>query len=375
MTGSPVFQIDEVVLRVVQLPLKEPFTVSFGTVKERDQIVVELRGGGISGWGESAVLPFPFYNHETPQTALHILRDFAVPMFFANKPGTPQDTAAVFRHIVGNRIARSGLEMAYWDWLAKSKGLPLYKLLGGSRSEIPVGISIGIYEQDDVLLERVAQFLEKKYHKIKIKIAPGKDINLVEKIFARFGKIPLMVDANSAYTVADLQLFKDLDQFELMMIEQPLRERDIYQHSKLQQEIRNPICLDESIEDAEDAEAALELGSCRIINIKPGRVGGFTESKAIHDLCARNKIGVWCGGMLETGIGRAANIAVATLPNYIYPGDIGESSRYYHEDIVEPEIVLSPGGTMTASERPGIGVEVQAERLKKYTKLQESFRA
>ncbi|MBN8549111.1 MAG: o-succinylbenzoate synthase [Deltaproteobacteria bacterium] len=367
------FQIEEVVVRIVRLPLIEPFRVSFGTVKDRDQIVVELRGGGISGWGESAVLPFPFYNHETPGTAQHILKDFAIPLFKKERPTSPQETNRVFEKIVGHRIARSGVEMAYWDWEAKAKGIPLYKHLGGTRSEVPVGISVPLFDDINVLLDRIAGFLEKGYHKIKIKIGPGEDLKLVEAIYTRFGEIPLMVDANSAYTLEHISLFKDLDRFKLMMIEQPLRHDDIFDHAKLQREIKNPICLDESIEHVHDAASAIELGSCKIINIKPGRVGGLTESKKIHDLAAQHGVGVWCGGMLETGIGRAANIAIATLPNYKYPGDIGESARYYHEDIVDPSIALSPRGTMVLPDKPGIGFDVNLERLKKYTRHEERF--
>jgi O-succinylbenzoate synthase len=367
------FQIEEIIVRLVRLPLIEPFRVSFGVIKERDQLVVEMRGGGISGWGEAAVLPFPFYNHETLGTALHILKDFAIPLFFKECPSSPQETNRVFKKIVGHHIARSGVEMAYWDWIAKSKNTPLYKLLGGTRSEIPVGISVPMFNDTEVLLDRIASFLEKGYQKIKIKIGPGEDIKLVQKIVERFGKIPLMVDANSAYTLADVELFKELDRFDLMMIEQPLRHDDIFEHSKLQSQIRNPICLDESVEHADDAISAIEIGACKVINIKPGRVGGLTESIAIHDYSAKHGVGVWCGGMLETGVGRSINMAVATLPNYKYPGDIGESSRYYHEDIVEPEINLSGKGTMKLLDKPGIGFEVSLARLKKFTSFEQSF--
>lgn len=367
------FEIEQVIVRVIRLPLIEPFKVSFGTVKERDQIIVEVVGQGISGWGECAVLPFPYYNHETAQTALHILSDFAIPILFRSKSKSPVDLHEALDVIVGNRIARSGLDMAYWDWVAKSKGLPLYTILGGKRSEIPVGISVPLYDDTEVLLDRIGAFLEKKYHKIKIKIAPSQDINLIEAIVKRFGEIPLMVDANSAYSLEDIDLFKRMDEYNLMMIEQPLEEDDIYNHSKLQRAIRNPICLDESIEHVRDTATAIELGSCKIINIKPGRVGGLTESKAIHDLAAKHGVGVWCGGMLETGIGRAINMSIATLPNYIYPGDIGESSRYYHEDIVSPEIKLTASGTLKLLDKPGIGFSVNKEALDKFTSHKAVF--
>ncbi len=368
------FHIEEITVRTVRLPQIEPFRTSFGVVKDREQLVIEMKGSGVTGWGESAILPFPFYNHETSGTALHILNDFAIPLFFKARPETPQAANAAFKKIIGHHIARAGVEMAYWDWTAKAKGMPLYKLLGGTRNEIPVGISVPLYDSVETLLEKVGQFVDKGYKKIKVKIAPGEDLALVERIVETFGEIPLMVDANSAYSLNDVELFRQLDRFPLMMIEQPLRADDIIDHAKLQKEIKNSICLDESIEHLHDAVAAAELGSCRIINIKPGRVGGLSESLAIHDYAAQNNIGVWCGGMLETGVGRALNMSVATLPNYLYPGDIGESARYYHEDIVDPEIHLSQQGTLKLIERPGIGFEINRERLNRYTTFERSYR-
>ncbi len=368
------FPIDEIAIHVVRMPLIEPFTTSFGTVQDRDQILIEVRGGGISGWGEAAVLPFPFYNPETPQTALHILKDFAIPMFFKAQPVHPAEVNALFERIVGHRIARGGLEMAYWDWYAKSKGQPLFRMLGATRSAIPVGVSVPLFKDEAVLLERIEGFLGKGYQRIKIKIEPGRDLALVQQIVKRFGKIPLMVDANSAYSLSDLPLFRALDEFGLMMIEQPLREGDIYEHSLLQKQIHTPICLDESIEHLHHATAATALGSCKIINIKMGRVGGIAESQKIHDYCARNDIGVWCGGMLETGVGRAHNMTIASLPNFCFPGDISESKRYYHEDIVSPDITLSPQGTLSLQEAPGIGFEVDRARLTRYTRATETIR-
>ncbi len=363
--------IDEIVLRVLKLPLKEPFTTSSWTTPEKNPIIVELRGQGISGWGESAVPLFPFYNHESPKTVLHILRDFAVPLFQREKPQTPQDLAKVLSRIQRNGFARAGLEMAFWDWSAKRAGQPLYRFLGGKRNTIPVGVSVGIQKDLAQLVDKVGEFVAQGYQRIKIKIGPGKDIEPVRALLQAYPEIPLMVDANSAYTLDQAEVFEAMNAFELLMIEQPLHETDIYEHSLLQLRLKNPICLDESIESLRDAKTAVALKACKIVNIKPGRVGGLSEALAIHDFCASQGVPVWCGGMLESGIGRALNMALATLPNFKFPGDISEGKRYYHEDIVEPDIVLKPGGLLEIPERPGIGFAVHAERLEKLTQYEE----
>lgn len=366
-------RIEKVVLRVVSLPLKAPFTTSFGTISKREQVLVEVVGNGVSGWGESAVLPFPFYNPETLITARHVLKDFAIPILFQSNPEVPESLSESLEKIVGNRIARAGLEMAFWDWSAKCQGVPLYKLLGGVRDSISVGVSIGLQDSIEALLDSVAKFVSEGYKRIKIKIAPGKDIRLIEAIFEKFPEVPLMVDANSAYTLDDIEALKAIDKFKLLMIEQPLREDDIYQHSILQKQLKNAICLDESIEHEHDAQTALDLQSCRIINIKPGRVGGLTQSRRIHDRAQKAGVTVWCGGMIETGVGRAANMAIATLPGFTFPGDISESRRHFHDDIVEPEIVLQNGGQLILPTAPGIGFEVNREKLERYTLEQETF--
>jgi O-succinylbenzoate synthase len=368
-------QIDQITIHLVRLSLKAPFTTSFGTVSDRDQILIEVSGGGISGWGESAVLPMPFYNPETTGTALHILSEFAIPIFWATRPVSPEALAVALRKIIGNHIGRSGLEMAYWDWHAKAAGQPLYRYLGGARSAIEVGVSLGITDRPEQLYDQVGGFLERGYKKIKVKIAPGFDLQVVEEILQRYPNCPLMVDANSAYTRADIPLFKKMDRFNLMMIEQPFRDDDLLEHAELQGAIRNPVCLDESVKHIHDAHAAAHLKSCRIINIKPGRVGGIHETKLIHDFGQSVGIGVWCGGMLETGVGRATNMAIATLPNFIYPGDISESARHYHDDIVDPPIVLNKDGTLSLSEAPGIGVQVTPEKLQRYTVKTLTYRA
>ncbi len=367
------FEIDSVVVRGLRLELKSPFTTSGWTTTHKTPIVVEVKGAGISGWGEGAVANAPFYNHETPQTALHILKEFAIPLFLREKPTTPQDLSRLLSRIQRNGFARAALEMAYWDWCAKAQGLPLYRMLGGTRNVIPVGVSIGIQKSPTELCEQVGRYIEQGYKRIKIKVAPGKDISFVDAVFKEFPNVPLMIDANSAYSLEAASVFEEMNKFKLMMIEQPLHETDIYQHSLLAKRLTNPICLDESIESLRDADAAIALGACSIINIKPGRVGGLTEAKAIHDLCAAQNVPVWCGGMLESGIGRAANMALATLPNFTLPGDISESSRYYTSDIVEPEIKFEAGGELKLSERSGIGFDVKVEALRKVTVLEEAI--
>lgn len=361
-------QIEEVVLRVVGLPLREPFRTSLGTITEREVVIVEVCGGGISGWGEAAVLPFPSYTAETPVTALHILKDFAVPLFFAHRPASAAETGLLLNGIVGHRFARAALEMAHWDWESRLLGVPLHRRLGGVRSEIPVGVAVPLDADRARLHESIAAFLARGYQRIKIKIAPGEDIEVVEGIRHRFGGIPLMADANSAYSLADTPQLLILDQFELTMIEQPLGRDDLLEHAELQRHLTTPLCLDESIEHGGQAAAALKLGSCRILNIKPGRVGGLAEAVRMQDIAEQHGCPVWCGGMLETGIGRATNIALATLPNFSLPGDISESARYFHEDIVTPPFELTNRGTLRVPEGPGNGVEVDRTALTRATR-------
>jgi O-succinylbenzoate synthase len=271
-------------------------------------------------------------------------------------------------------MAKAGLEAALWDALAKTRNISLSEILGGVRKKIDVGVSIGIQASEKELINKVEGYLKEGYKRIKIKIAPGNDIQFVAALRKEFPGILLQVDANSAYTLDDIDLFRKLDKYNLILIEQPLGYEDIFDHSKLQHELKTPICLDESIHSLDDTRAAIELDSCRIINIKPGRVGGFTESKHIHDYCASMKIPVWHGGMLESGIGRAGNVALASLPNFTLPGDISASKRYYREDIVEPEFKVNPDGTMDVPAKPGIGVEVDMKMLEKVTVRSEIFK-
>lgn len=366
MLTSPI-KLEAIKLHVVKLPMVEPFVSSQGTVSDREQIIVEVVGEGTSGWGEAAVLPVPFYMAETPKTALHILSDFLIPLVLKAQPQNPEQLTASFSHIVGNPGAKAGVELAFWDWYAKLLNQPLYKLLGGLHDEIPVGVSLPLYKDTATLIDRVEKFLADGYPRIKIKISPGRDLDLVSAIFSKFPQIHLMVDANASYTLNSLQDLKKLDDYPLLMIEQPLRHGDLLEHAKLQQQLKTPICLDESISNRFDAIASIQLGSCKIANIKPSRVGGLIESIAIHDIFRDARLGVWCGGMLETGIGRAHNMALATLPNFIFPGDISESSRYYHEDLLETPITLTPGGTLKLRDNPGIGFAVCRKVLGKYS--------
>ena len=349
--------IEHINLHLVKLPLKEAFSGHFGSFNCRESILVEIIGDGITGWGEAAVLPIPYYSSETIKTVQRTLNNFLIPIFFKELPGNPFELKFVLDKVNGNPFAKSSLESAFWDWNAKKAGMPLYKFIGGKKSKVEAGAVIS-YKDNDTLLKKIDAAVLKHYHRIKIKIGPGHDIDLVKLIRMEYPELPLAVDANAAYSLADLDLFKKLDQFNLLFIEEPLKNAGLSDYSKLQSEINTPICLDESIENAESAKISVELGSCKMINIKPGRVGGISESIAIHDLCYKNGIPVWCGGMLETGVGRAVNIALSTLPGFSIPGDISEPLSYLSEDIINPPIVLNTDGTIDLSEEAGIGYGV-----------------
>jgi O-succinylbenzoate synthase len=366
-------KIDSIELRHIKMELVSPFVTSMGTEYDEEHIIVRVDGEGLTGWGESVAEGTPFYSYETVQTAWHILKDFLIPSIIGKNISSPAEAIELYEKVRGHMMAKAGLEAALWDIFAKSKNISLSGLLGGIRKKVDVGVSIGIQPSEKVLIEKVEGYLKEGYIRIKIKIAPGNDLRFVAALRREFPGLLLQVDANSAYTLADIDLFKKMDDFGLILIEQPLGYEDIFDHSKLQRELKTPICLDESIHSLDDTRAAIELDSCRIINIKPGRVGGFTESKLIHDYCASMKIPVWHGGMLESGIGRAGNVALASLSNFTLPGDISASKRYYKEDIVEPEFVVNPDGTMDVPSNPGIGVEVNMRMLEKVTVRSESF--
>jgi O-succinylbenzoate synthase len=366
--------INRIELRHTKMELVSPFETSLGVELYEEHIMVRVDGEGMSGWGECVVEPSPSYSYETLQTAWHILRDFLIPSVLGKNLETIHDALAQYAWVRGHRMARAGLEAALSDLFAKTNGKSLSAFLGGTRKRVPVGVSVGLQSSPAQLVKTVEEYLRDGYQRIKIKIAPGRDIDLVSAIRKEFPVIQLQVDANSAYTLNDVAMLKKLDDFGLQLNEQPLGYDDIYDHSILARQITTPICLDESIYTLSDARAALELGSCSIINIKPGRVGGYTESKKIHDFCMSKNIPVWHGGMDESGIGRAGNIALASLPNFVLPGDISASRRYYKEDIVDPAFEIDSDSMMTVPTGPGIGVEILMERLERVTVSREEFK-
>jgi o-succinylbenzoate synthase len=361
-------------LREIELPLKSPFETSFGrTTRRRILIVKVFDKTGASGYGECVAGEGPFYNHETVDTAWLITAKYVGPLLTRARVQTAREVNTALAPIRGNQMAKAGVEAAIWDLEAKLAGRALWQHLGGVREEINCGVSIGLQETTEALIDKVAHELASGYQRIKIKIKPGKDVQLVEAIRKRFPDITLSVDANSAYSLnGDLSLVKQLDQHNLLMIEQPLAPGDLVDHAKLQREIKTPICLDESIVCLADARHADELGSCRIINIKLGRVGGHTEAQLIQAYAIDHGIPVWCGGMLEAGIGRAHNIALSTLPGFTLPGDVSASARYWEEDIIEPPVTVSPKGTIKAPTAPGIGYEVNEARIEALTGRRET---
>ena len=366
-------KIERIEIRHTKMELVNPFTTSMGTEYDEEHIMVRIDGEGLTGWGESVAEGTPFYSYETVTTAWHIMKDFLIPEILGKELNDVGEVIALYDKVRGHMMAKAGIESALWDLLAKGKGVSLSRLLGGTREKIDVGVSIGIQDSERILLDKIEGYLAEGYKRVKIKIAPGQDLNLVKAVRREYPDIMFQVDANSAYTLDDISLFKRMDEFNLSLIEQPLGYDDIYDHSKLQRELKTAICLDESIHSIDDTRAAIELKSCKIINIKPGRVGGFTESRKIHDYCLSNGIPVWHGGMLESGIGRAGNVALASLPGFILPGDISASKKYYKEDIVEPAFTVNKDGTMDVPKGPGIGVEVNEKRLDKVTVKKEIF--
>src|SRR5712675_136565 len=351
-------QIREITLRELRMKLIAPFETSTMRTDERRIVLVEADVDGVTGWAECVAGETPGYSPETTETAWHILRDHLWPLVQG-------------KEFSGAAKVWDMLEAATWDAEAKQKGVPLAKLLGGVRDEIASGVSVGIKESLDELVAAVKKELAAGYQRIKIKIKPGKDVEQVKRLRQDFPTIKLMVDANSAYRAADWPLLKQLDGYHLMMIEQPLGWDDLYSHVELQKKLQTPICLDECIHSLEQAEAAIALGACKIINIKMGRVGGHTVAKQIHDLCQAKGVPVWCGGMLEAGIGRAHNIALSTLPNFILPGDVTASRRYWHEDIIEPEVTVSAQGTIRVPTGPGIGFAPRMDRIEEFTVRKE----
>jgi len=360
-------QIKEIVLRELRMKLVTPFETSSMRTVERRIVLVEANVDGVTGWGECVAGETPSYSPETTETAWHILRDHLWPAVREARFSGAADLWALLKVVRGHNMAKAALETAVWDAEAKQRGVPLAKLLGGTREEIASGVSVGIKGSLDELVAAVGTELAAGYQRIKIKIKPGKDLEQVKRLRQEFPRIKLMVDANSAYTIADLPLLQQLDAFHLMMIEQPLGWDDLYGHVELQKKLQTPVCLDECIHTVEHAEAAIALGACKIINIKMGRVGGYTVAKEIHDLCQARQVPVWCGGMLESGIGRAHNIAISTLPNFTLPGDVTASKRYWHEDIIEPEVTVGAQGTIRVPRGPGIGYQPRLDAIHKLT--------
>ena len=364
-------RVRKITLREIHLPLIAPFQTSFGTTTLRRIPLIEADVDGVIGWGESTAGEDPYYSYETVETAWHIIRDFLWPILKGREFSSASEVFEMFLQVRGHNMAKAGVETAIWDAEAKQKNIPLAKLLSGTREEISSGVSIGIQPSIPELLAKVEKELAAGYQRIKIKIKPGNDVEPTRALRERFPRIRLMVDANSAYTLADAPLLKQLDPFFLIMIEQPLGHDDIYSHAALQRQLETPICLDECIHDYEHARAAIEIGACKIINMKLGRVGGHTAARKIHDLCQAKSVPVWCGGMLESGIGRAHNIAMSTLPNFTLPGDVSASRRYWTEDIIEPEVEVTSRGTIKVPTAPGIGYAPRLDRIESLTKRKE----
>ena len=355
--------IEQVEIRTVRLPLNEPFETSFGRIDSRLIFLVAVKGGGETGWGEVVAAEEPLYSYETVGTAMHVIRDYLAPSLLAEPVRDLSDLATRLAPFRGHNMAKAGLELAYMDLLARLKCQSLSQLIGATRERIPVGVSLGIQPTLDHLLERVDRYLGWGYQRIKLKIKPGWDIGIVREVRRRHPDILLSVDANAAYTLVDYQHLKELDEFGLLMIEQPLEYDDLMDHAQLQAGLETAICLDESITGIRRAQQALDLGSCRIINIKIGRVGGYSQALGIHNVCHAKGIPVWCGGMLESGIGRAHNIALASLPGFVLPGDISASSRYFARDLIVPEVTVSADGTVAAPRAPGLGFDVDLDYI------------
>jgi o-succinylbenzoate synthase len=364
-------RVRSVVLREIRMRLVAPFQTSIDVTDERRIVLVEVDVDGVTGWGECVAAEHPYYAPETTDTAWLIMTQFLWPTLKRAEFASAADVWQLFAHVRGHNMAKAALESAIWDAEAKAKGVPLWKLLGGVREEIASGVSIGIKESVDELAKAVRKELAAGYQRVKIKIKPGKDYEPVKRLRDEFRDFKLMVDANSAYRMDDWPLLKQLDSFYLMMIEQPLGWDDLFSHAELQPKLQTPICLDECIHTEEQARSAISLGACKIINIKMGRVGGHTVARRIHDLCAASGVPVWCGGMLEAGIGRAHNIAISTLANFTLPGDVTASKRYWDEDVIEPEVTVSSRGTIKVPTGPGIGFAPRVERIEKLTVRKE----
>ncbi|MBM3773835.1 MAG: o-succinylbenzoate synthase [Acidobacteria bacterium] len=367
-------RVERVILREIRMPLVHFFETSFGRTSERRIVLAEVAGGGATGWGEVTAGENPFYNEEWVDAAWLILRDYAIPRVLGAALRGAEEVAPRLAHIRGHLMARGGLEAAVWDLEARLNGEPLWRRIGGgARREIPCGVSIGIQNSVPELLGRIERELAAGYQRIKLKIRPGWDVEVIEQVRERFPAVKLMADANSAYTLADTARLKQLDRSYLMMIEQPLAHDDIIDHAALQARLETPICLDECIRSVRHAEQAIRLRACRILNIKLGRVGGFAEARKVHDVAQQAGIPVWSGGMLESGIGRAHNIALSTLANFVLPGDVSASNRYWERDIISPPVEVTPRGTIEVRDQAGFGYDIDHDRLRQVTIREETF--
>jgi O-succinylbenzoate synthase len=365
--------ISQIKLYHLRMRLQSPFETSFGCTSERECLLLEARDDGLVGYGECVADRDPGYSYETTGTAWHILRDFLIPAILNQDIQSVAEVQNRMAHVRGHPMAKAGLEMAYWDLLGKSEGRNFQDLIGGKADRVEVGVSVGIQESPEALVGVVGEYLEQGYGRVKLKIKPGRDIYDVQAVRDAYPDLRLQVDANSAYNLDSALGLIPLDELELLMIEQPLAEDDLWDHSRLQVEFKTPICLDESIVTLRHTQQALEMKSCRIINIKPGRVGGLSQAIAIHNLCHAEGIPVWCGGMLETGVGRAANLALASLPGFEFPGDISATDRYYAEDITNERFELNPDSTINVPNIPGLGVSIDTQALKRATVTSETI--
>jgi len=367
-------RLDALELRLVRLPLLEPFVVSFGRMESRLLFLLRLEAGGRYGWGECVAWETPLYSYETVGTARHVIRDYLAPAILGTEITDLADLASRLGAFRGHPMAKAGIELAFVDLAARLRGESIARVIGGARQQVEVGVSLGIQPTVHALDERVSRFLELGYRRIKLKIKPGADVSVVEQIRSRHPQILLSVDANAAYTLADAGHLRQLDAFDLLMIEQPLAHDDLVDHAKLQQTLTTAICLDESITSHDRARQALETGACRIVNMKIGRVGGYSEALRIHDLCLERGVPLWCGGMLESGIGRAHNVALASLPGFTLPGDISGSRRYFERDVIVPPVEVAPDGTVAVPASTGLGFEVDVPFLESRTESVERLR-
>jgi O-succinylbenzoate synthase len=368
-------KIERVEIREIQMRLRAPFETSFGVMQNRRILLLQVHAGGVSGWGEGTATEGPFYISETIDTTWIMLRDFLIPRVLGKEIGSAQEVPELLQPIRGNEMAKAVLENAIWHLESLVRGLPLYQTIGGTMPEIACGVSLGIQTTIDRMVATVEREVAAGYQRIKLKIKPGKDVAVLREVRRRFPDIQLSIDANSAYSLSDVNHLKQFDDFRLLMIEQPLQWDDMYDHSRLQAQIATPICLDESIHNLRHAQAAVEMGACRVVNIKLGRVGGHTEASRIQAHCASAGIPVWCGGMMESGIGRAHNIAMSTQPGFIWPGDVSASQRYWDEDIIEPDVKVTRHGTISVPQTPGLGYEIRERRIHDLTVRHETYSA